>query len=70
MYYEGTNQKTKVQRSRKIEKERTRKMRKDHTPFKESVQEKRLNLWQRTFTTLKTSCIPFTPNALNQAMRH
>ena len=45
-------------------------MRKNHTPFKESAQEKRLNLWQKTFTTLKTSSIPFTPNAPNQAMRH
>ena len=47
---------------KKNRKRRTRKMREDHTPFKESVQEKRLNLQQRTFTILKAPRIPFTPN--------
>ena len=32
---------------------KTRKMRKNHTPLQESMYEKRLNLQQRTFTTLK-----------------
>ena len=37
MYYGGTNQETKEQRSRKIEKEEQEKWKKNHTPFKESV---------------------------------
>ena len=44
-------------------------MRKDHTPVKENVQEKRLKLSQRKFTTLKASSIPFMPNAPYQTMR-
>ena len=70
MYYGGTNQETKEQRSRKIEKEEQEKLEKTTLHSKRVRKKKDLNLQQRTFTTLKASSIPFTPNAPNQAVRH
>ena len=52
MHYGGIDQEPKLQQSRK-----TRKMQQSHTPSKESMQERRLNLQQGPFTSLKTSSL-------------
>ena len=49
MHYGGINQEPKLQQSRK--------MQQSHTPSKESMQERRLNLQQGPFTSLKTSSL-------------
>ena len=70
MYYGGTNQEKKEQRSRKIEKEEQEKWEKTTLHSKRVCKKKDLISSKKTFIALKTSSIPFTPNAPNQAMRH